>query len=234
MPPSDENESLADRPKLGVGLRHGSARSRLSACQLLSPRHAGRQPGGRWHRTDDRRARSRPQDFRPRSIRHPDRPRWAHGDMAGETALLARAREASDPANGSWISTSRCSASVSGISCWPTHSAARSRPRRKARLASPTSGLRLPARRIPVFAGFGAGKRAINWHGSEVKKLPPRAKLLASTEGCPITGVLGRIGGLRAAVSRRGDDRARQGMGGNSGRRVSRDATSRAGRRASC
>jgi GMP synthase-like glutamine amidotransferase len=42
-------------------------------------------------------------------------------------------------------------------------------------------------KKSPIFAGFGGGKRAINWHGSEVKQLPPRAKLLASTTDCPIT-----------------------------------------------
>ena len=98
----------------------------------------------------------------------------------------------------------------------------------------PTSGLRLPARRARCFAGFGASKRAINWHGSEVKQLPSRAKLLASTEGCPITAFSVGSAALRAAVSRRGDDRARQGMGGNSGRRGSRDASSRTGWRAPC
>jgi GMP synthase-like glutamine amidotransferase len=41
-------------------------------------------------------------------------------------------------------------------------------------------------RESPAFAGFGAGKRAVSWHGSEVKKLPSRAKLLASTDDCPI------------------------------------------------
>ncbi len=42
-------------------------------------------------------------------------------------------------------------------------------------------------KKSPVFSGFGASKRAINWHGSEIKQLPSRAKLLASTGGCPIT-----------------------------------------------
>jgi len=39
----------------------------------------------------------------------------------------------------------------------------------------------------PLYAGFGTSKKAINWHGSEVNQLPPRARLLASTCDCPVT-----------------------------------------------
>lgn len=41
-------------------------------------------------------------------------------------------------------------------------------------------------RQHPLFAGFGSSKRAINWHGSEVKALPAGGVKLASTGDCSI------------------------------------------------
>jgi GMP synthase-like glutamine amidotransferase len=38
----------------------------------------------------------------------------------------------------------------------------------------------------PLLDGFGTSKRAIQWHGAEVTRVPPAAKILASTPGCPI------------------------------------------------
>ncbi len=39
----------------------------------------------------------------------------------------------------------------------------------------------------PLFSGFGKGKRALQWHGSEVTSLPSHAVLLANTEECSVT-----------------------------------------------
>jgi GMP synthase-like glutamine amidotransferase len=41
-------------------------------------------------------------------------------------------------------------------------------------------------RRHPLYAGFGTTKRALQWHGSEVKTLPNGGVVLASTNDCPI------------------------------------------------
>jgi GMP synthase-like glutamine amidotransferase len=41
-------------------------------------------------------------------------------------------------------------------------------------------------RRHPLYAGFGMTKRALQWHGSEVKTLPKGGVVLASTSDCPI------------------------------------------------
>jgi GMP synthase-like glutamine amidotransferase len=38
----------------------------------------------------------------------------------------------------------------------------------------------------PLFEGFAAVKRGIQWHGAEVKSLPAGAELLATTADCPI------------------------------------------------
>lgn len=42
-------------------------------------------------------------------------------------------------------------------------------------------------RQHALFAGFGAGKRAVQWHGAEVVKPPPGSTVLASTPDCPVT-----------------------------------------------
>ena len=41
-------------------------------------------------------------------------------------------------------------------------------------------------RRHPLYAGFGASTRALQWHGAEVKSLPEGGVVLASTNSCPI------------------------------------------------
>lgn len=41
-------------------------------------------------------------------------------------------------------------------------------------------------RHHPLYAGFGTTKRALQWHGSEVKTLPKGGVVLASTKDCPI------------------------------------------------
>ena len=41
--------------------------------------------------------------------------------------------------------------------------------------------------RHPLYAGFGATKRGLSWHGAEVKSLPPGGVVLASTPHCPIS-----------------------------------------------
>ena len=41
-------------------------------------------------------------------------------------------------------------------------------------------------RRHPLFAGFSGTKRGVQWHGSEVKSLPPGGVVLASSKECPI------------------------------------------------
>lgn len=38
-----------------------------------------------------------------------------------------------------------------------------------------------------LFQGFGPSKRAVQWHGAEIKSLPQGTTLLASTAGCPVT-----------------------------------------------
>lgn len=38
----------------------------------------------------------------------------------------------------------------------------------------------------PLYAGFGSTKRGLQWHGAEVKALPPGGIVLASTTDCPI------------------------------------------------
>ena len=38
----------------------------------------------------------------------------------------------------------------------------------------------------PLFAGFPTTKRAIQWHGAEVKSVPDGAQVLASSPGCPV------------------------------------------------
>ncbi|MEI9900065.1 MAG: type 1 glutamine amidotransferase [Hyphomicrobium sp.] len=38
----------------------------------------------------------------------------------------------------------------------------------------------------PLYSGFGKTKRGLQWHGAEVKALPPGAVVLASTSDCPI------------------------------------------------
>jgi GMP synthase-like glutamine amidotransferase len=38
----------------------------------------------------------------------------------------------------------------------------------------------------PLFAGFPRTKRAIQWHGAEVKAVPDGGVLLASSPGCPV------------------------------------------------
>jgi GMP synthase-like glutamine amidotransferase len=38
----------------------------------------------------------------------------------------------------------------------------------------------------PLYRGFGPSKRGIQWHGAEVKSLPPGGVVLASTPDCPI------------------------------------------------
>lgn len=43
------------------------------------------------------------------------------------------------------------------------------------------------ARSSPLLQGFGTTKRALQWHGSEVKSLPPGATLLSSTPDCAVT-----------------------------------------------
>ncbi|MFN3622501.1 MAG: type 1 glutamine amidotransferase [Hyphomicrobium sp.] len=40
--------------------------------------------------------------------------------------------------------------------------------------------------RHPLYDGFGRTKRALQWHGAEVKALPPGGVVLASTTDCPI------------------------------------------------
>ncbi len=40
--------------------------------------------------------------------------------------------------------------------------------------------------RHPLYAGFGKTKRALQWHGAEVKSLPQGGVVLASTSQCPI------------------------------------------------
>jgi GMP synthase-like glutamine amidotransferase len=40
--------------------------------------------------------------------------------------------------------------------------------------------------RHPLYSGFGSTKRGLQWHGAEVKTLPPGAVVLASTGDCPI------------------------------------------------
>ena len=42
-------------------------------------------------------------------------------------------------------------------------------------------------RRHPLFSGFGPSKRAVQWHGAEVKSVPRHALVLASTANCPVT-----------------------------------------------
>jgi GMP synthase-like glutamine amidotransferase len=42
-------------------------------------------------------------------------------------------------------------------------------------------------RKHPLYAGFGSTKRALQWHGSEVKTLPTGGTVLASTSDCPIS-----------------------------------------------
>ncbi len=39
----------------------------------------------------------------------------------------------------------------------------------------------------PLFKGFAANARALQWHASEVQQLPGSAELLASTAGCDVT-----------------------------------------------
>ena len=41
-------------------------------------------------------------------------------------------------------------------------------------------------RRHPLFAGFAGTKRGVQWHGAEVKSLPPGGVVLASSKECPI------------------------------------------------
>lgn len=41
-------------------------------------------------------------------------------------------------------------------------------------------------RRHPLYDGFGSTKRGLQWHGAEVKALPPGGVVLASTTHCPI------------------------------------------------
>lgn len=40
--------------------------------------------------------------------------------------------------------------------------------------------------RNPLYAGFGKKKRGLQWHGAEVKALPPGGLVLASSSDCPI------------------------------------------------
>lgn len=42
-------------------------------------------------------------------------------------------------------------------------------------------------RQHALFAGFGEKKRAVQWHGAEITKLPPSSVILASTADCPVT-----------------------------------------------
>lgn len=44
----------------------------------------------------------------------------------------------------------------------------------------------------PLFDGFGTSKRAIQWHGAEVTRVPSGATVLASTPGCAITAFSAR------------------------------------------
>ena len=39
----------------------------------------------------------------------------------------------------------------------------------------------------PFLAGFGTSKRAISWHGAEIKALPKGAEVLAATQDCPVS-----------------------------------------------
>lgn len=41
----------------------------------------------------------------------------------------------------------------------------------------------------PLFKGFGKSMQTFQWHGAEVKRLPPRAVVLARNAACPIQAV---------------------------------------------